>query len=275
MVVVWAFAVAAHADTSNGARFFHRDCARCHGLHGRGDGPDAVIFPEPPRDLRSGFLAKYSNAELARRVRRGSSLDLALDPAALKAREGDVEVVAAHLRRLPTIDWALVEPGHDVYADRCASCHGIYGKPPLQAGGNDKVASHDLSDPEFQRDLSDDRLRALVGERHAPPLKLTTKDAAAVGAYVKILSRGYEVYARYCVNCHGDAGRGDVVAVPGQPQPTARFDAAYFEAHDQAYVTDRVWHMLKEKKPRMPHLRHEVSETAANAIVDFLKQRQH
>lgn len=278
VVAAWGFVATAGADTSNGARFFRRDCARCHGLHGRGDGPDAVIFPEPPRDLRSGFLAKYSDAELVRRVRRGSALDLALDPEALKAREGDVALVAAYIRRLPTIDWAVVEPGHGVYAERCASCHGIYGTPPPPegAGGRDaKLASHDLSDPALQRDLTDERVRALLTERHAPALQLTAKDAAAVGAYMRILSRGYEVYSRYCINCHGDTGRGDGVAAPGQSQPTVKFDAAYFAAHDTAYVTDRVWHMLQEKKPRMPHLRHEVSETAAHAIVDFLKQLQH
>lgn len=276
VVALGSVVVAAHADTSNGARFFRRDCARCHGLHGRGDGPDAVMFPEPPRDLRSGFLAAYSNAELVRRVRRGSTLDLALDPDALKAREGDVAVVATYLRRLPTVDWALVEPGHDLYADRCASCHGIYGKPPHGGAGapDAKAPSRDLADPAFQRELDGEQWRALLAERHVPALHVTVKEAAAVGAYVGILSRGYELYSRYCVNCHGSAGRGSGVSLPGQSQPSATFDEAYFRAHDEAYVAERAWHMLGEKKPRMPHLRHEVSETAATAIIDFLKQLQ-
>jgi mono/diheme cytochrome c family protein len=276
VVAACDFVAAAHADTKNGARFFRRDCARCHGLHGRGDGPDAVIFPEPPRDLRSGFLVQYSNAELVRRVRRGSVLDLALDPEALKAREGDAATVAAYLRRLPTIDWAVVEPGHGLYAERCVSCHGVYGKPPQKPeGGRDATAaSRDLSDPAYQRDLTDERLRAVLAEKHAPALHLTAKDAAAVGAYVRILSRGYEIYSRYCINCHGDTGRADGMAAPGQSQPSVQFDEAYFGTHDTGYVTGRIWHMLQEKKPRMPHLRHEVSETAARAIVDFLKQLQ-
>jgi mono/diheme cytochrome c family protein len=280
LVVVCGLVATADAGESNGARYYRRDCARCHGPHGRGDGPDAVIFPDPPRNLRTEFLNKYSNAELVRRVRRGSPLRLAVDPQALQSRERDVMVLADYLRRLPTVDWGRVELGHGVYAERCASCHGVYGHPPkTPAPGSKEVpASRDLSDPTFQRATTDERLQALVLDGHAPGLrprlKLSATETAAVAAYVRILMPGHELYSRFCSNCHGDTGRADLSSAEGDPRPKISFDEAYFALHDSAYVTERIWHMLTEEKPHMPHLRHEVSETAANAIVRFLKEVQ-
>ena len=280
LVIVCGFVVTANAGESNGAKFYRRDCARCHGAHGRGDGPDAVIFPDPPRNLRTDFVTKYSDAELVRRVRRGSPLQLAIDPPSLQAREREVTVIGDYLRRLPTIDWDRVETGNGVYAERCASCHGIYGHPPTAqaAGGKETPATRDLSDATFQRETTDERLRALVVDGHTPGLrsrlKLTPTETGAVAAYLRLLSPGYEIYSRFCSNCHGETGRLDLLPTTADPAPKVGFDEAYFALHDSAYVADRVWHMLAEKKPHMPHLRHEISETAAIAIVRFLKEIQ-
>ena len=256
----------------DGAQLYRRDCSRCHGPHGRGDGPDGGIFTSPPRDLRDDFLTKYSTAELVRRVRRGGPLALTVDRKALEHRERDVAALVAHLERLSTIDWKLAEAGLNTYADRCQSCHGVYGRPPASLPGG-VLAPRDLSDPCFQRDTSDERLREVV--RHGTPgmpaltPALPESDAAAVAAYVRVFSPGYELYVRFCSNCHGDDGRGAAnVAVKGEPTV---LDAAYFAQHDGAHLSNAVWHMMAEKKPQMPHLRREVSETAASAIVNFLK----
>lgn len=280
ILVVLGFVTVARGAESNGARFYRRDCARCHGPHGRGDGPDATIFPDRPRNLRADFLTKYSNAELIRRIRRGSPLQLAVAPEALKARQHEVAVLGAYLRRLPTVDWRPLQLGQDLYVLHCASCHGVYGQPTSSAGsaGGDRPPPHDLSDAAFQRETPDDRLRALVldghgGRRDAPP-KLGVQDAAAVVAYLRLLSPGYEIYSRFCANCHGDDGRGSLYFAEMTPRPSIVFDASYFARHDEAYVDDRIWHMVAEKKPHMPHLKHEVSETAAHDIIDFLKSIQ-
>ncbi len=155
----------------DGARFYRRDCARCHGPHGRGDGPDVAIFTSPPRDLRTEFITKYSTNVLVQRVRRGSALKLTVDPKALEERNRDVTSLVAHLERLPAIDWRLAETGLDKYAERCEPCHGRYGRPPtvLPAG---VTVTHDLSDPGFQRDTPDEALRVLVlhGRQGMPKL---------------------------------------------------------------------------------------------------------
>jgi mono/diheme cytochrome c family protein len=108
-------AVTGHAAPPDGAALYSRHCERCHGITGRGDGPDAEIFTTPPRNLRDGVLQRHSTEDLARRIRIGTPLELALDLPALRARAADVEALAAHLRRLPTVNWRRVELGHMVY----------------------------------------------------------------------------------------------------------------------------------------------------------------
>lgn len=257
----------------DGAGYYRRDCARCHGPHGRGDGPDAAIFTSPPRDLRTEFLTKYSTTELVRRVRRGSVLKLAVDPKALEARNREVTALVPYVERLPGIDWRLAEPGLQKYAERCEPCHGRYGHPSaaLPAGG---PVPRDLSDPAFQRDTSDDALSVLVrhGREGMPKLTpaLAAADAPAVAASVRLLSPGFALYERFCANCHGDDGRGTANPATMKSTPTV-LDAEYFAHHDAQHVADTVWHMMAERKPQMPHLRRNVSETAAQAIVKFLK----
>ncbi len=278
--------VAAAANAGNevddgiaGARYYRRDCARCHGLHGRGDGPDAFVFSHAPRNLRTDFLSKYSNAELVRRVRRGTPLRLDVDPEAMRARESETDALMQHLQRLPTIEWGRVEPGQAVYAERCASCHGLYGRQPTpgRESGAGVPAPRALSDPAFQRDLTDEKVRSRAVDLHAgasgPPL--TATEAAGVVAYVRLLSPGYEVYSRLCTNCHGDTGRGAAFLATIALRPKVIFDRAYFALHDSAHVRRQVWHMVDEKKPQMPHLRRTVSETAARAVIVFLKSLQN
>lgn len=276
--LAWAVLALIPARSSaglDGAAFYRRDCARCHGAHARGDGPDSSIFTSPPRDLRDDFLTKYSTAELVRRVRRGSPLRLDINPKALADRNRDVTTLVAYLKRLPTIDWKRSGAGLDAYAQRCVGCHGVYGRPPTPppAGG----ATHDLSDPAFQSATSDETLAILVrhGREGMPALKpaLPASEAAAVAAYVRLFSPGYERYVQFCANCHGDDGRGNPVA--GLKEEPKALDAAYMQTHDDAKLGEAVWHMMDAKKPQMPHLRHEVSETAAQAIIDFLKSLDH
>ena len=56
----------AFAATSivEGAALYLDHCARCHGVQGRGDGPDAAGLPTPPADLTAAHLWEHSDGEL-------------------------------------------------------------------------------------------------------------------------------------------------------------------------------------------------------------------
>jgi len=273
-------AVPAAAQARNGAlpdggHLYREYCASCHGLAGRGDGPDAAIFVARPRNLREGFLQRYKTEDLVRRVREGRPLELALDLPALRAHATDVEAVVAYLRRLPTIDWRRLGRAEAAYVDRCALCHGLYGRPGAELPPGVR-APRDLSDPAFQRSIKDEELSTLVrhGRKGMPALtpRVTETDAQALTRFVRVLSPGFELYSRYCAACHGDDGRGEDGLAETLSRPSVVFDEAYFVRRDPERLRASVWHMLAEEKPVMPHYRHILNDTKARAIIEYLKQ---
>lgn len=263
----------------NGEAIFAARCARCHGADARGGGPDAQFFLHPPRDLRSGFLDKYTDEELIARIRLGAPLRLELDPQALRARTRDVSELVAFLPRLPAIDWDRVEPGNEIFLDRCEICHGPFGHPlpgtPLPPGV--RRAPRDLSSKEFQRSVSDRELIEIVRHGRAgmpaiPDLR-SRGDAQLLVAYVRTLSPGRELYGFYCAGCHGEDGRGAGIATAGEP-PKVVFDRAYFARKDPEELRRSVWHMLDAAEPAMPHLARQLSESDAKAVIAFLRRSQ-
>ena len=269
--------VATPAAALDGRALYQRHCEACHGVSGRGDGPDADIFVTPPRDLHSGFLARYKTDELVRRVRSGVPLQLALDLPSLKARAGDVETLAAHLERLPAVEWRQVEEGEAVYLDRCELCHGRAGVPgaTLPQGAR---SPRDLSDPAFQRAVTDTELKTLVvhGRKGMPALEppVAAAELAPLIAFVRLLSPGYTLYDRYCVACHGDDGHGAGSFAEETQRPTVVFDRAYFKRRDPEQVRAAIWHMCDTKRPAMPHYRSSLTEAEARAVITYLKQAE-
>ena len=275
MMVVVLAAAGRPAAALDGRALYARHCERCHGPNGRGDGRDAELFATRPRDLRTGFLAHYSTDDLVRRLRSGVPLELALDLPALRARATEVEALAAHLERLPKVDWRRVEEGQAVWLDRCEICHGPTGAP----GAATPKRGHpprDLSDPAWQRATTDGALAEVVrhGRRGMPALDppVSAGDARALIAFVRLLSPGFTLYDRYCAACHGDDGRGSgSFAEEGRP-PAVVFDRSYFTRRDPEQVRTAIWHMLVTARPEMPHFRKKLIDAEARAIIEYLRQ---
>lgn len=258
----------------SGAALYMRNCAPCHGEEARGDGPSAVLFPTQPRNLREGFLDKYSTDDLVRRVRDGRPLPLALDIDALKRAAGEAGAIDRHIRKLPTLDWLTVERGWSIYAERCTLCHGQFGrsKGELPEGVR---PPRDLGSAEFQTAVTDAQLVDAVrhGRKGMPALipRLRVDEAATVAAFVRVLGPGFESYSTYCAQCHGDdgVGIGNFDSTVGAPAVT--FDAAYFARVDAGKVRESIWHMLEREKPSMPHFRRDISESDARAVIEYLR----
>lgn len=273
---------AANADdaaSAAGAALYGVHCARCHGPSGRGDGPDADLFVTRPRNLRGGFLRRYSTRELVDRVRTGAPLNLAVDPAAVRERAADTEALVRHLERLPSINWRLVERGQELFADRCEICHGPFGRPSgIRPPGVAMPA--DLSAEAFQQRIRDDDIARTIRGGHAvmPGLvpRIDLADVPALVAFVRLLSPGFERYSRYCAACHGDDGRGAGVRFgdDGPHAPTVVFDAEYFARHEPERVRASAWHMLDEQRPAMPHLGRTLTAADARAIIAYLKRAE-
>ena len=273
-VMTVASASPAMSGSPDGARLYARHCVPCHGPDGRGGGPNAKLFAIAPRDLREGFLDKYSTDELVRRVREGKPLELARDLPALRRRAQEVEDIVKHLKRLSVTDeWLSLDEGWAIYAQRCEACHGPFGRP-LEALPGGVRTPRDLADPAFQRSVSDAELVAAVrhGRKGMPALapRLTEAQADALVVYLRMLSPGFESYTRYCAQCHGDDGHAPPSFDSSLPRVT--FDREYFATRDPEEVRRGVWHMLDQQKPVMPHLRWTVSEEETRAIIEYLKR---
>jgi mono/diheme cytochrome c family protein len=278
LTTVFALPSLAPADAGDdalGARLYQRHCASCHGPAGRGDGPDAVFYDPPPRDLTSGVLARYDTDALVRRIRDGAPLSLALDLPALRARAGDVETIAAHLERLPAINWRQADAGHELYIDQCEICHGPFGRAPADLPRGVEPP-RDLAAPDWQRATSDATILRVVRRGHEgmPAMlpRIGEADGPALLAFVRLLSPGYEQYSRQCAACHGDDGRGDGGFSEAFQRPTVPFDRHYFATTDPETVRRGIWHMVAERSPAMPHMRGVTTERGARLIVEHLRR---
>ena len=278
--LMWAAMVPATAGAaarSDGRRLYLNYCASCHGRSGKGDGPDAAIFAAPPRSLRQGFLKQYTTEDLVRRVREGKPLELALDLPALRARAAEVEALVEYVKRLPTVDWMLVDRGEEVYVERCEECHGAFGAPGKQLPPGVK-APRDLGDPAYQASVSDADLQELVrhGRKGMPALvpRVAREQAHQLTAFVRLLSPGYQLYAQYCAACHGDDGRGPGALADGIRRPAVKFDRNFLIGVDPEELRASAWHMVGEEKPSMPHYRSVLTEAQAAAIIEYLKRTE-
>ena len=86
------------------------------------------------------------------------------------------------------------------------------------------------------------------------------------------IEQGLQLFRLSCASCHGEDGRPDPGLDPARVPPP-RFDAVYVERAGEA-LRARVWHILSEQKPSMPHFRGRLGESEARAIVTYLRRGQ-
>jgi mono/diheme cytochrome c family protein len=255
---------------------YRLQCASCHGDTGRGDGPAAADFDPRPPDLRGGFMQQHPADELVSVVRDGRDAALSFDMAALRAHAEEVEQLAAYVRMLPDLDWPVLRRGAGLFADRCAECHGPWGRPGprLPAGVR---APRDLSDGAVRGVREKELIASVRHGRHGMPAltpRVRADEAQALAAYVRLFAPGFTVYVRYCASCHGDDGRPPARLPGGMPPPAVRFDRAYFAQRDPERLRADLWHMAAQHKPTMPHFRDTLGEAEVRAALEYLKHLQ-
>ena len=266
--------LAREPDRVEGRRLFLRACSPCHGDSGLGNGPNASLFLSRPRNLRDGFVDKYSVDALVDRVMKGKQLELGLNLPELRKHARETAGVEKHLKRIATLDWGLVQSGWGIYVDRCEACHGPFGKPtePLSKGVR---PPRDLAAREFQEETTDTQLLQAVrhGSKGMPALipRLRPEQGESVAAFIRMLSPGFKTYSLYCGQCHGDDGIGYGNYEDSEGTPTVVFDSAYFETVSPLKLRESAWHMLRTHKPSMPHFRGSLSRAEAALIIRYLK----
>lgn len=235
---------------------FQRSCRPCHGSLGAGDGPYAMAFPQRAADLRRPSREIATDAVRFARIRDGAAAlgDRAWE-SSMPAFGDDLDAseiwgLVALLEDLGKEGSGLAPDasGADVYATRCAVCHGAagagdgplaaellppprnflhgayrvrsteYGEAPLDSDLIGAIA-HGLGSTSMGRflTLGAERLENLAAHLMSFTPKLfantprtLTGSAVPPGATLQLAARGRTVYEEAkCAECHGAAGRGD------------------------------------------------------------------
>ncbi len=112
-------------DLADGDNLYLKDCARCHGEKGLGDGPQASQLSVPVGTLGlSNFAGQFSPAEWYKVVKQGDMERFM--PAFPNLTDRQRWDVVAYAMSLSSSDLQM-DQGKVLYDSECSSCHGISG----------------------------------------------------------------------------------------------------------------------------------------------------
>jgi cbb3-type cytochrome oxidase subunit 1/cbb3-type cytochrome oxidase cytochrome c subunit/cytochrome c5 len=129
------------ASIELGQRLWGEQCAGCHGVNGRGDGPAARWLSPAPGNLAERHFTQARIADVLWNGVAGTAM-----PGWRDQPEPNLAALAAFVRDLALEDESLspsaeqLAQGAVVYADNCAECHG-------EAGAGDGFAAGDFPVP--------------------------------------------------------------------------------------------------------------------------------
>ena len=178
-------------DLASGRAIYERSCASCHGTRGLGDGPSAAALnPKPPAIGSARDMHDRSPALLYRIMSVGVAGTPMVGFAGQLTPNQRWNVVS-YLMTLRASQ-ADVAEGEGLYAQRCASCHGMLGSGD---GALTRALSRlpsEIGSFAWQAERTDEQLAAVVRDGMSgtpmPPSKdLTPAQVQSVVAYLRTL----------------------------------------------------------------------------------------
>ncbi len=180
-------------ELARGRVVYARNCASCHGIQGKGDGKGAAgLSPKPANFAEQEYAATRVGFALWNGV-SGTAM-----PAWRDLEKADLASVAAVVRGFrstqmePAIPKEVLAVGAQVYADRCAQCHGTNGAGDGPAAGQFPIAPTNFR---IQRPDIAASLRALRNGVEGTPMapwaaELSEAELSAVAYYVRTFFDG-------------------------------------------------------------------------------------
>jgi cbb3-type cytochrome oxidase cytochrome c subunit len=174
--------------TSHAAELYKQNCAGCHGPNFEGDGPGASGLSPHPANLSEH---QYTQARLA--VALWNGIAGSAMPAWRDFSTKDLAEIASVVRKSsktspePTPPQQIIDLGRQVYADRCAPCHGENGAGDGPGGREISMLPTDFT---AERPSPAESLRALRNGVEGTPMapwntKLSEAELSAVAYYVR------------------------------------------------------------------------------------------
>ena len=181
--------------------------------------------------------------------------------------------------------YPLVPPdpsaGNQIYAEKCAPCHGDTGLGDGSMAGQLPVPAPALGTGQVARASTPAEWYTIVTqgnlEQRMPPFNsLTDRQRWDVIAYLYWLSsttegieQGQALYQAHCASCHGVQGGGDGSEAAGLSVQPEKFT-------DQEFMADisneQLFQMISDgKAPDMPDYRDELSAEDRWALADYLR----
>ncbi len=278
---VKAVTLATHKLTQ-GEVLFLRHCAGCHGTSARGDGAVGPALGIRPRNLRqTGLFTDETEPAWVNRILHGRAMSVSVLSTKALPDEGDIEQLAQHLRRLPSLPWREIDSGERVYDSLCLSCHGVYGHGDGPLATTLPVPPRDFVAAPFQQQVTDEALFHTISEgKGTMPGSadvLSADDRKAVIAFIRLFTPGYELYDRYCVGCHGNKGRPasrEILDILGQGdtwEPPPALDHEFFRTRNDERLRKGIRRMLTLNRMPMPHFAGELTAEQVRLVIGYLR----
>jgi len=178
-------------DVAAGRVIYERSCASCHGAGGLGDGSSAAALNPKPPAIGSGREMHDRSPALLYRIMSVGVAGTPMVGFAGQLTPNQRWNVVSYLTTLRSSQ-ADVAEGEGLYAQRCASCHGMQGNGDGVLSRTLSRLPSEIGSFGWQADRTDDQLAAVVrdgmsGTPMPPTRDLTPTQIQSVVAYLRTL----------------------------------------------------------------------------------------
>jgi cytochrome c oxidase cbb3-type subunit 3 len=220
-----------------GKAIYEQKCAVCHGQDGRADTPVGRLLIPHPRNFADPIEMARVGADRMYNAVKGGRPGTAMAPWREILTETEIGDVIDYIRTLEprpasqtmSLEKLSIEVGRRIYEKECASCHGSNGRAETPVARILDPPPRNLADPVAMARIDDGRAFLAISRGRPGTAMggrgelLSPTEIIDVIRYIRTLVQplpagttpaqldvrvGEQIYRRYCIGCHGEAGNG-------------------------------------------------------------------
>ncbi|HEX7939049.1 MAG TPA: c-type cytochrome [Gemmatimonadaceae bacterium] len=178
-------------NLAEGGMLFAKNCARCHGPSGKGDGPDArLLNPKPPMIGDAAFMRDRSPATMYRVLSVGVAGTPMVGYSSSFSADERWNIIS-YVMTLRSSPQSVAE-GEGLFTQRCVQCHGALGAGDGALARTLSRMPQEIGTLAWQASQTDARLLKVVrdgvpGSAMPPSHELAPEQTANIVAYLRTL----------------------------------------------------------------------------------------